>query len=366
MRLMMQCVALAGALVLVSGCAPETTSPGRRPGGDTTVDSGPGGPGDSGGATDAGPLGPRPGTDGGACESLTVDARPETSTVMIVLDRSGSMYDTEIEMVDRWTPSVMAIESVTTALEDRLAFGLMLFAGDDECGTGRVEVMPAVRGAAAIRAALAGDPSAVTGGGTPTALSLDAARAALASVPGSRSVLLVTDGGPNCNAAHDGFSCRCTLPEGGCWFDSLSCLDDDRTVAAVRALRDAGISTYVVGYDTAAWADVMDRMAAEGGTPFTRHIQVTDRASLEGALRDIGGSVVSCSFDLSEPPGDVRYVRVTVDGATVDHESVRSDGSGWALEGDRTITLLGPSCDAVQDGADHTISVVVECTPVII
>ena len=362
---MMQYAALAGTLALISGCAAET-SPGRTPGGHTPVDSGHGGSSDAGGGADGGTPGPRPGGDGGACESLTVDARPEPSTVMIVLDRSGSMYDTEIEMVDRWTPSVMAIDSVTTALEDRLSFGLLLFPGDRECATGRVEVTPGVRQAAAIRTALSGDPSSVTGGGTPTAASLDAARAALTSVPGRRSVLLVTDGGPNCNSALDGFSCRCTRPEGGCWLDNWSCLDDDRTVAAVRALRDAGISTYVVGYDTAAWADVMDRMAAEGGTPLSRHIQVTDRASLEGALRDIGGSVVSCSFDLSEPPGDVRYVRVTVDGAPVDHESVRGDGSGWALEGDRTVTLLGPSCDAVQDGTDHTISVVVECTPVII
>jgi hypothetical protein len=112
------------------------------------------------------------------------------------------------------------------------------------------------------------------------------------------------------------------------------------------------------------WADVMDRMAAEGGTSFTRHIPVRDGASLEGALRDIGGSVVSCSYDLAMPPGDIHYVRVTVDGTDVAHESVAS-GGGWRLEGDRTITLYGRACEGVQDGEAHHIDVVVECTPVI-
>lgn len=354
-------------LLVLAGCSASTTDDGG--GGPMRRDAGPI-PG-----VDSGPIGPRP--DSGpipgfdaTCDRITVDARPETATVMIVLDRSGSMYDFSPfgEMVDRWTPSVMAVETVTATLEDRLEFGLMLFGSDEECGTGAVRVAPAPMNAAAIRTALTGSPDAMTGGGTPTALSLDAARTALATVAGARYVLLVTDGAPNCNSSLDPSSCRCTAPGGGCGWagDGLNCLDDARAVAAVRALREAGINTFVIGYDTAMWADVMDRMAAEGGTPYTRHIAVSDRASLEGALRDIGGSVVSCSFDLSSPPGDVRYVRVTVDGRMVDHESVRMDGNGWRLEGDRTVTLQGADCAGVQDGMPHTIEVVVECTPVII
>ena len=351
----LHCLALVGW-----GCAPETGTPGTSRGGGPADPSGPDGP------RDPGDPGPGRGYDGGTCDSITVDARQEPSTVLIVLDRSGSMYDIDYGGPDRWTPSVRAIESVSTALDDRLELGLMLFASDDDCGVGRVRVTPALGGAAAIGSALAGDPYDSTGGGTPTAASLDAALAALAGVAGTRSVLLVTDGAPNCNEALDDRTCRCTSGEADCSGWPGDCLDDARSVAAVRALREAGISTYVVGYDTGEWADVMDRMAAEGGTAFTRHLQVTDRASLEAALRDIGGSVASCSFDLGEPPGDIRYVRVTVDDGTVDHESVSADGSGWRLEGDRTITLLGPDCARVQDGADHRISVVVECSPVII
>jgi Mg-chelatase subunit ChlD len=312
---------------------------------------------------------PPPGYDA-TCDRIAVEARAEAVTVMIVLDRSGSMYDfedSESERIDRWRPSVTAVQSLTSALEDRIAFGLMLFGSDEECGGGETVVAPAMMTAASIRSALAGDPDDVTGGGTPTASSLEMAQRELAGVDGQRFVVLVTDGAPNCNFGLDERTCRCTdttADPGDCWADD--CLDDADTVAAVSALASAGIPTYVIGYDTGIWASVMDRMAAAGGTSFTRHIPVSDGASLAGALRDIGGSVVSCSFDLSMPPGDVTYVRVTVDGATIPHESAASAGNGWQLEGDRTITLVGDDCRNVQDGEPHTIEVAVECTPVII
>jgi hypothetical protein len=133
----------------------------------------------------------------------------------------------------------------------------------------------------------------------------------------------------------------------------------------VRALREAAVRTFVIGYDTSPFADVMDRMAAEGGTGFDHHFPVSDRATLETALRDIGGSVVPCRYELDRAPGDIRFVRVTVDGTTLDHTSIRPDANGWALEGSSTVVLLNDSCAAVQDGLPHTIEVVVECEPVI-
>jgi len=191
-----------------------------------------------------------------------------------------------------------------------------------------------------------------------------AAQTALASLEGDSYILLVTDGAPNCNSALDGFSCTCTGPS--CLLNNLNCLDDARTVAAIESAAAAGVGTYVIGYDTGSWASVLDAMAAAGGTGRTTHFPVGDGASLETALRDIGGSVVSCTYELEMPPGDIRYVRVTVDGMDVDHESVSGDGNGWRLEGDRTITLIGDDCDDLKDGESHDISIVVECTPIII
>lgn len=125
------------------------------------------------------------------------------------------------------------------------------------------------------------------------------------------------------------------------------------------------IGTYVIGYDTGEWVEVLDRMAAAGDTGRSTHFPVGDQASLESALRAVAGSVVSCTYELAMPPGDVHYVRVTVDGVDVPHESARSEGNGWVLEGDRRVTLVGSACDALKDGEAHAIGIVVECEPVL-
>lgn len=301
-----------------------------------------------------------------ACERVDVAADATAANVLIVLDRSNSMY----EVVpfgggaDRWNPAVDAINTATAALEDRVNFGLMLFGSDLVCGAGAVTVPCGPMNASAIASELSGDPASIVRGGTPTAASLEVARSELASLEGKSYVLLVTDGAPNCNEALSGASCRCT--GGSCAFNNLNCLDDANAIAAVEALAADGIGTYVIGYDTSEWADVLDQMASAGDTGRTSHFPVGDEASLESALRDIGGSVVTCSYELEMPPGNIRYVRVTVDGTDVDHESVTGDGNGWVLEGDRTINLVGTACENLEDGEAHDISIVVECEPVLI
>lgn len=302
-----------------------------------------------------------------ACERINVAAEPDAANVLIVLDRSNSMYEGSPfgpPTVDRWTPAVEALNAATAALDDRVDFGLMLFASDSQCGAGTVEVPVGPMNASRIASALSGDPRSIVQGGTPIAASLRAAQTELASLEGKSYVLLVTDGAPNCASGHNGLSCRCT--GASCFANALNCLDDVAAVAAVEALAAADIGTYVIGYDTGEWVDVLDRMAAAGGTGRTTHFPVGDRASLESALRDIGGSVVSCTYELETAPGNIRYVRVQVDGTDVPHESVNGDGNGWVLEGDRTINLVGNACEDLKDGEPHDISIAVECEPVLI
>lgn len=345
----------------LAACAAEG---GRRPSPGTGVDAGSSTPMDSGTVTRRDSQVPPADV---TCEQLDIAASPDTANVLIVLDASGSMYDF-FGGVDRWTPSVAAIGEVTRSLDDRLQFGLMVFPGRaDECGAGDVSVAVGPARASAIAGELAGDPFLHTGGGTPIADTLDAAVAALSGLEGDSYVLLVTDGAPNCNEGLDDFSCRCTAPGPlGCLDAPYNCLDDTRAVAAVGRLAAAGIGTYVIGYDTSEWASVMNAMASAGDTGHTTHFAVGDGASLELALRDIGSSVVSCTYELASPPGDVHYVRVTVDGETVDHEMVAGSGEGWRLDGDRTVELQGAACANVRDGNPHDIRIAVECEPVII
>lgn len=241
-------------------------------------------------------------------------------------------------------------------------FGLMLFGSSEQCAVGEVKVPCAPMNHSAIADEL---NRARVMGGTPTAASLRAARSHLASLEGDGYVLLVTDGAPNCNAALDGRSCTCVATN--CVSNHLNCLDDVEAVNAVEELAEAGIRTYVIGYDTAGWAHVLDRMAAAGATGRTTHFPVGDQASLADALSEIGGTLSSCSYELeSVPPNNHRYIRVTVDGVTIPHASVMNDGNGWILEGDRTITLVGDACEALKDGEAHDINIVVECEPILI
>src|SRR5690349_16481041 len=103
--------------MLVCGCSPQigSTSGGPMPGPPPRIVD----PRDPDGPGPGYPDASVPGGDA-TCERITVDAHAEAVNVMIVLDRSGSMYDfgyPDSEGVDRWTPSVRAIESVTSALE---------------------------------------------------------------------------------------------------------------------------------------------------------------------------------------------------------------------------------------------------------
>jgi hypothetical protein len=328
-----------------------------------------GGGGGGGGGTDGGPGGGRDmfvSMTDAACEAIDVRALPGTANVLVVLDRSSSMYreaSTGIEGVDRWKGAVTALREVTATLDDRVNFGLMLFANPDApagstlCGAGKVDVAPAAGTAGAIAAELTGDPNTLTGSWTPTAVSLDAARVALSSVEGRSYVLLVTDGAPNCNDALNASTCRYA---GNIPNNPRLCVDDVRTVAAVEALAAAGIPTFVVGYETSEWADVLDRMAAAGGTAYPEHIEVSDGPSLTSALGDIAGSIVSCSYDLEEVPV-IQYVQVTLDGADVQHESVSTGPGAWRLTGERTVELTGAACDTLRDGGTHSLRIVRQC-----
>jgi hypothetical protein len=333
-------------------------------------DAGPGSRPDAPTGTDF-PDSALPGFDA-TCESIMLRSTPTVSNVLVVLDRSSSMYREAgfgVPGVDRWNPAVAAIRSVTASLDDRVQFGLMLFANPDApagmtlCGAGKVDVAPAPDTGPAIAAELTGDPNELTGSWTPTAVSLAAARTALSGLPGRSYVLLVTDGAPNCNSSLDGARCRCGSDTMSCADNPRLCIDEDRSVAEVAALHEAGIDTYVVGYETSAWADVLDRMAAAGGTGRTSHIPVGDEASLRSALTEIAGSVISCTVELSGPPDVVEFVQVTLDGVDVPHESVARGDASWALVDERFVQLRGAACTTLRDGAAHDLAIRRECQP---
>ncbi|MBM4363398.1 MAG: VWA domain-containing protein [Deltaproteobacteria bacterium] len=297
--------------------------------------------------------------------------------MLVLLDRSRSMVQPAVS-VDRFTPAVAAIRALVTPLEQRVKFGLALFPSPDVtgaesiCATAKLAVRPWTGTATAISSALEGVPAELVGGSTPTAEALRAAAEMLVDYSGSRYVLLVTDGAPNCDATLDAATCTCTSPrQGDCSGAPLVdggvpgrvtpelCLDDAGAVAAVQALAAQGIGTFVVGYDATGFEPVLDAMAAAGGTARRTYFPVSDGASLDLAFREASAFVVSCTFELTEAPESVRYVSVAVDGTRLRPEQ------DYVLSAPTTVALTRDACAKVSDGLPHDIVVVRECAPVV-
>ena len=302
------------------------------------------------------------------CDQVSIQARSNAPDILIVLDRSSSMRG---QGVDRWTPSVMAVKTLTGELEGAINFGLMLFpapgaqAGvaqgileglglgaingflpeDTGCAPGKVVVPLKADNAAAIAQSLdRGGPQGIAY--TPTATSLEAA---LATLKGEQCadcaerptyVLLVTDGEPTCTSG-TGMGTQA---------------DVDATNAAIDKLLAADIKTYVVGYGTASSptaSAAMTSFAQHGGTE--KYLPVENGDELNAELRRIAGSLVSCEYELNDEVEDPALVRVVIDGKTL------ILNQGWTIEGRKVI--LQEACDMIKDARVHTVKINKECTP---
>ncbi|MGV3622546.1 MAG: adventurous gliding motility lipoprotein CglB [Archangium sp.] len=234
------------------------------------------------------------------------------------------------------------------------------------------------------------------GGGTPTGNSLrfvgDYAGLNDANDQRDDFVLLLTDGLPNCNSqnpknvcgcqpgscdAAQLNACACTGTSNAACLNSfscsLSCLDDDGSVEAVRALRMKNIKTIVVGFGadlaTGSGPAVLNALAKEGGFPRTcpdgtdaecgtgntcivadkvcsqSFYQAANGAELATALTKISNllGVDACTYTLSEQPSDKRYLAVVMDGQTL------SEGAQTYTYdyGTSKVTFVGEACTKI-------------------
>lgn len=307
------------------------------------------------------------------CAEVTVETEaPQVTELLLVVDRSGSMNEAAPGYgTTRWLGVKEALVGVTEQLQDRVAFGLALFPApgvEDTCsviGSGDVvRVDPETATADAIAGVL-DDFDTEPLGATPTATALVAARSWLRDHPSSRprAVLLATDGGPNCNAGLNPNTCRCTSSEPGICADAAFsdpvlaaqlCLDDANAINAVRALANDDVATFIVGIPGVEnFSDVLRRMAAAGGTllPGTTGFYLArDRATLEGAIADIGRRVSGCAVDIVGL--DVQAagrVDVSIDGVPVPRDVAGVDG--WDTVDADTIIFYGAACAAYADGS---------------
>jgi hypothetical protein len=323
--------------------------------------------------TDAGKVN---GGDDGVCGKHSLHGDKATADMLIVLDRSGSMAPQGNDTgTDRWTGSRDAVVEVTGQFDDSINFGLMTFPANNgggggrddqlnvatQCGAGTINVDIEPNAGDDIRNALQPMRPA---GFTPTAATLEAALAIIGSpevadqsITSPKYVLLVTDGDPNCSADFGGV--------GGGGGGGRGAAVDPRarmeTIAAIEKLTDAGVQTFVVGFQTgqSSFADQLDKMAAAGGTGDTKHHSVESGADLTQVFAELAGRAQSCSFALSATV-DPQFVLVSVGKKP---RKFGNEADGWVLGGDKkTVTLTGTACTDAQKG--QLFEVEVQCDPV--
>ncbi|MDP1828726.1 MAG: adventurous gliding motility lipoprotein CglB [Archangium sp.] len=249
-------------------------------------------------------------------------------------------------------------------------------------------------------------------GGTPTAASLafigtynELNRNAASGQDDYRDdyVLLLTDGLPNCNGANPNgicgcgnscsvaqtTACACTSASASCVGLNCTrgCLDSDGAVERVKALRQKGIRTIVVGFgaDLASGSgpQVLNAMAREGGVARECATEGTDRecggtqgscnvttkqcstafyqaangTELATTLRKILEVIVPgdpCEFTLVARPSDARYLTVMIDGVFTAEGSATYS---YDFNANR-VTFLGPLCERLKASTpQHPVAV---------
>lgn len=302
---------------------------------------------------------------GDDCGEHVFAAKALPPNVMLVLDKSGSMYFQS--WVDggvskrRWASLHAVTETLLRRLDGRFNFGLKLFpalgAQESEnkaiacrLETG-VEVECGPNQADKILSVMPGAQAEVYGD-TPTVSGLNAAYEYLSglSTKNPKAVVLIVDGETNCNETNQGLS------------------------NLAQQAHQAKIPVYVVGIDLKGpVATALAQVAVAGGTKKLYNTQDSD--ALISTLESILGEVVSCTIPFTTAPqypdrvevqGPDKTVIPQLIGATSCAQAAAEGKSqGWLYPkpgpAPKEIQLCGSSCDAFRK--DPQLKVEFHCPP---
>ncbi len=338
---------------------------------------------------DSGP--PSPAT---VCEqTLRVVAEPPT--VLVVADRSGSMFNPAgAAGATLWSELRAAVLSSILALQDQARFGFMAYSGDEQVCP-ELSSLPAGLGQHAAIAALYGslDEPVRRNGGPVEALS--EAESALSTAPGQRHVWLVTDG--DVDYCDDG-NPLCPVDSTIARLQRLAAASPSiRTrvfgpavttsvlaSSALQAFANAGaalpVALPVIGaqatdpnaiYDQCSGVPDWAADFASTGRPAVRGQSIGDYASSGGAavvqapaadltalVTQLRAELVAerpCAFDLAANGASPDALSSLDDGAVLDLDGTRvaaDEQNGWHLVGASTLRLEGESCAVLRAAAE--------------
>jgi len=385
MRRLASAVVFGAALVLVASCGSRTGLFGGIddipdvPDGATTMDS---------------PSLPDARPDGAvACTPGRFAFSRAIAQLMFVIDRSGSMAFSldgiqpnpvgglPTGVLSRWQVLHNGLTKAIVPFDNTIAMGAKFYPevsppgpgdSDDGCLTDvGVGLAPAPGNAKQILDVF---DTTMPLGGTPTSEAIRLAAQYLSTARGvARTMIVATDGAPNCNADLDQESCLCTvmLPNGtnvckGAE-NGQNCLDDRRTISVVKDIFDTQkIPVYVIGIGGAeqpAFLRVLDDLAVAGGRPkptSPKHYSVQTEAEMNAALASISSSVAQCTFLTPSAPTDPSAITVEIDGKRIARDTTHTNGWDWVDQAYGTLAFFGSACDAASK-QNPEISGVIRC-----
>jgi len=314
-------------------------------------------------------------TDGVPCEEFDIiTTEPVTPAVMLVLDKSGSMFsnswnhdnDGNTPDITRWHSLHNVVTFILSNFDASLAFGAQLYPSkfatetynSGACTTlTDPEVPVAENNQAAIINGIPGAMETQQFGGTPASSGMTSALNHLASLDPEipRAIILVSDGAANCTPN--------TNPP-----PLFEMYDTGLHTIVGDAFVDDGIPTYVVGIDIQNVTspvqqdgapdgtnpyERLNELATDGGVPKAgneKFYNSVNEIELQDALNEIATEVQSCIVPLGETPPEPDKVKIFVNDGEVPMVMDCENEDGWVYsQPDFTeVTLCGSYCEELK------------------
>ena len=272
------------------------------------------------------------------CLGVAFQAEPVTPNMLIVLDRSNSM-DSSGGGDTKWNIARSALNQILADHGGNVRFGLDMFAANNSCAAGQINVNIGDGTAAQITTTINGTSA---DSGTPIHATMNALRNynGLKDASHPNYVLLLTDGKEECDF----------------WSDPAQ---------PVQQLRNQtpSVKTFVVGFGSGVDTAQLNDMATKGGTArpgSPKYYQANNATELSQALTAILGTVLSCTYTLDQVPEDLADLYVYQDDMAVEQDT--SHSNGWDYDpAEGTLTFYGAACEALENGSVTDLNIVYGC-----